>query len=323
MIRKIYHGLYKKFEPFCNHPINAIFADTTVLATTSYFIVKKISGFSASDKMKEYFTDSGVDMVVIAVIIAIGYSVAIRLACAVFTRIPATSQVTIEAEGLSTIFMAINSEIEGHISKINSKSRASCMKNISNHHDFEKNIGLIVTQLVEHIQRSVTGIKLKRRDLFVTVYQLDGFQTGHEFQGELEYLTHFDPRRDIVSSKTIDFTDSKFENYECVKCYYEKKKVWVSSDQKSYQKEGNKRSKLVENYIGFPLSIGTNLVGFLNIEFHRNKRFHSDDEMLEYVETDIIAFKYLLEYQFLKRRLFGIIENECVTCNLQEYEKSA
>lgn len=51
----------------------------------------------------------------------------------------------------------------------------------------------------------------------------------------------------------------------------------------------------------------------MNIEFH-NKPFFSDEaQMLEFVEKEILAFKYLVEYQFLKKRFFSVVSQQLIT----------
>jgi hypothetical protein len=55
------------------------------------------------------------------------------------------------------------------------------------------------------------------------------------------------------------------------------------------------------------LLAGDHLLGFLNIEFHNNKFFETEEALTDYIETNLIAFRYLLEYQFLKKTFFQAI----------------
>ncbi len=62
-----------------------------------------------------------------------------------------------------------------------------------------------------------------------------------------------------------------------------------------------------------------NLLGFVNVEFHNKKFFQTEEEMQDYLESNLVAFKYLFEYQFLKRTLFRAIVSS-ITNPEQAYE---
>jgi hypothetical protein len=58
---------------------------------------------------------------------------------------------------------------------------------------------------------------------------------------------------------------------------------------------------------------GETPLGFMNIEFHNKLLFSDETQMLDFVEKEILAFKYLIEYQFLKKRFFSVVSQQFIT----------
>jgi len=57
------------------------------------------------------------------------------------------------------------------------------------------------------------------------------------------------------------------------------------------------------------LAIESETLGFLNIEFHNREFFPDEIALKDFVENELIAFKCLLEYQFLKRKFFATVNS--------------
>ncbi|MFZ5428572.1 MAG: hypothetical protein ACOZEN_16540, partial [Thermodesulfobacteriota bacterium] len=72
-------------------------------------------------------------------------------------------------------------------------------------------------------------------------------------------------------------------------------------DRSGYSRGNSKRHKTVQQYMGCKLEADGSVYGFLNIEFHNNSIFATEEEMQDFMENNIFPYKALLEYQFLKK----------------------
>ena len=69
---------------------------------------------------------------------------------------------------------------------------------------------------------------------------------------------------------------------------------------KTYSKGNSKRHESIQHYLGCKLEIDGRVAGFLNIEIHNRRVFGDEDEMRDFMEAHIFAFKLLYEYQYLR-----------------------
>ena len=197
---------------------------------------------------------------------------------------------------------AMNNEITTHISKWDINQKPDITK-LGDQHSFDVNLRLISESLADHIEKSISSIRIRRKDLFISLYSYD--PSVHL----LTYELHFDPRRDFVKSRSIDLDKAEFENYECVKCMASSNSTAYVLNKKDYEKGSADRHKTVSQYMGCKLENGIHIYGFLNIEFHNHHIFVDEEEMRDFMEENIFPFKLLLEYQYLKREFFRRFEN--------------
>jgi hypothetical protein len=223
----------------------------------------------------------------------------------------------ISPDGMKTLCLNLNKEIESHLRAIESADKKKALKELSNHHHFNQNIGLIVVEMVDHIAESLM-IEKKRKDIFVSIYAVNNFERGvvlNEYDqsqevflqdgnktSKLEYLNHWDATSAHKYSAHIDFAAEKYGKYECVKAYKTGRYIHTSVDSKNYYCDPkNPRAQSTKNFLCFFITINDQVVGLVNIEFHNNKIFATDEEMIQYIQTDLMPFKYMIQYQFLKK----------------------
>ena len=152
--------------------------------------------------------------------------------------------------------------------------------------------------LHQHIAGTLKNAR--NRDVFISLYI---------FKDEkFEYVTHQPIKRDVVSTKSISINEEKYSEYECVKCTKSDKSTTVKIDCADYHRSSSNRHKNIKHYVGMKLWQNDELVGFLNIEIYKIKHFEEEEEAFEYIEQELVPFKYLLEYQFAKLRFFQILD---------------
>lgn len=294
-----YTRLYTKTSKFVLGYKLSLFSDLVILFASGYLLIKKvfdisISGWLLNNALHQsavngYVYFSGALLVV---------AISIKAISLVFQNFPPIKHSTVEPEEISECLLVMNSEITSHIKKCNSDDSPDVTR-LQEQHGFDVNIRLISESMAEHIRRSFDAIKIKRKDLFISLYSYD-----HD--GEcLKYELHYDPKRDLVQTKQISLSDNKFDTYECVKCIKSPNSTAYVLDKRKYQKGSSKRYKTLRQYMGCKLENSEHLFGFLNIEFHNYDVFTDEDEMQDFMEENIFPFKLLLEYQYLKGEFFG------------------
>lgn len=291
--------MYRKLSRFIQEHKLTLYADILLMAASGYLVIKKAFDFSISGwLLNNILHQAGVNAYVyisgILVVLAL-FVKAISLANNYF---PISKHVNVEPEEISECLQVMNNEIASHINKCDGSSSPD-IKQLGEQHQFDVNVSLISEELAEHIRKSVTSIKIKNKDLFISLYSYD------EDINKLNYELHYHPRRDLVRSKSIDLTDKAFEQYECVKCMNSCNSTAYVVDKNEYKKGGSKRHKTFFQYMGCKLENHDHVFGFLNIEFHNYDVFIDEDEMQDFMEENIFPFKLLLEYQYLKRDFFS------------------
>ena len=171
-----------------------LFADLVLLLASSYLMIKKGFGFSISGWLLNNGFDQG--LVNACVDIAAGVLIVallIKLLAILFEQFPPMKHATVEPEEISDCLQSMNLEILGHIEKCN--NGPVNVNQLYEQHSFDINLRLITEALAEHIRKSIDSIKVKRKDLFISIYRYD------EGDNNLVYELHFDHRRDLVKSK--------------------------------------------------------------------------------------------------------------------------
>lgn len=279
------------------HGVSA-FSDAIIIGASGYLLTKKafdisISGWLLENALQQPAVDAYVYLSGATLVAAI----ILKMSSIVFVHFPAVKHATVEPEEISECLLVMNKEIFGHISKCDS-SDPPCLREISEQHSFDVNIRMVAESLAEHIEKSVGAIKVKRKDVFISLYSYD-YENGC-----LSYELHHDSRRDSVSSKVLCINDEKYAEYECIKTIKSSASASYVINKKKYAKGNSRRHKTLEQYMGCKLEMNGCVYGFLNIEFHNNPVFVDEEEMQDFMEERIFPFKLLLEYQYLKRNFF-------------------
>ncbi|MEZ5530554.1 MAG: hypothetical protein R3E57_11610 [Porticoccaceae bacterium] len=278
--------------------------DIIILSASSYLMIKKAVGFSISNWLLENaFQQPLVNAYVFISISLLIIAIISKVIILYYEHFPVMAHNFVEPDEISDCLHRMNSEICNHLDKC-TQTELTDIKTIYEQHGFKVNLALIVESMAEHIRKSITNIKIKKKDLFISLYSYDNKGSV------LEYVLHFDPKRDLVETKTIDLNAEKYSHYECVKCISSPKTTSYVFDAKSdYAKGASNRHKSIQHYLGCKLYSGNLLFGFLNIEFHHNPLFSDEEQMQDFMEEHVYPFKLLLEYQFLKRDFFDSLKN--------------
>ena len=276
-----------------------LYTDLIILLASFYLMLKKGFGFSVSDWLLENaFQQPLVNLYVIISAVLLACASVSKVIILYFDYFPVLSRSFVEPDELSDCLHRMNSEICEHLDKC-SNSEPENIKSIYEQHGYKINLALVAGSLAENIRKSIQNIKIKKKDLFISLYSYD------DHHAELEYILHYDPKRDLVESKRINLNADKYSDYESVKCMKSKNTTaYVLNGKQNYAKGTSKRHKSIQHYLGCKLYSGDELYGFLNVEFHNNPVFSDEEEMRDFMEEHIYPFKLLLEYQFLKKEFF-------------------
>lgn len=293
-ILKVRNWLGKAFS----NRLLKLFSDTVILVASSYLMIKKVSGFSISGWLLENALQQPlVNIYVVVSMVVLILAILAKIGILLFEYFPPLNHSFVEPDEISNCLHRINSEIAAHLSKCNGSAPVD-IRTICDQHGFNVNLGLIVDALAEHIRKSIKNIRIKKKDLFISLYSYD------EEKNQLEYMFHYDSKRDLVESRIIALDAPKFQGYESVKCLNSTNTTAYVLDRNQYAKGASKRHKTIQHYIGCKLSSEERIFGFLNIEFHNEAIFPDESVMQDFLEEHIYPFKLLLEYQFLKKYFF-------------------
>jgi len=301
-----FKSVIRKTAKFIDSHKLEIYADIVILVCTFYLLVKKvlsftITGWLLNNALHQPLVNKFVYISVAIILLA----VFIKIISILIKAFPVNTPETVEPEHISSCLQTMNNEIVEHLKRCDSNGSMT-FNNLTELHMLDVNVRMIINSLVEHIKESV-NIKLKNKDVFISLYK---FKTDTK---ELHYELHYDHKRDIVSSKIIPTCGrgaafKVFKEYECVKCINSANSTAYTLDKQQYQKGNSKRHKTVRQYMGCKLEANGDIFGFLNIEFHNQDVFPTEEDMQDYMENNVFPFKLLLEYQYLKRKFFSQVE---------------
>lgn len=278
-------------------------SEIIILVATAYLLVKKAFDFSVSGwLLNNALKQDAVDIIVIMSAVLIVFAFLIRVIVLLFENVSLRSHSSVEPDQISDCLLVMNDEILSHISKCK-ETPSPRVTRLAQQHSFDVNNRLIVEALAEHLRNSIQSIKIKKKDLFISLYSFD------EVQKYLRYELHYDHKRDLVSTEIISLSDDGYSQYECVKCMNSKANTIYSLNKKGYTKGHPKRYKTVKQYMGCKLGINGSVFGFLNIEFHNYEIFSDEESMEDFMEENVFPFKLLIEYQYLKKEFFDSFTN--------------
>lgn len=281
-----------------------LFCDSIILVAASYLMLKKALGFSISGwLLNNVLHQSGVNVYVSLSASLLIITVVLKIAILITETFPPLKQNAVEAEQISECLTIVNREVFRHIEKCNG-TEAVDINQMTEQHAFDVNIRFIVSALAEHIKTSSGTIKVKNKDLFISLY------TYNKLENALVYECHFDHKRDLIKSKKLKLDDEQYKNYESVKSFNTGNNSAYVLDKKHYAKSKNlKRNKSITHFIGTKLETNGYEFGYLNVEFHNNSIFTDEEQMQDFMEESILPFKLMLEYQYLKKDFFHKFNN--------------
>lgn len=295
-----YNFLYSNLSKIILGYKLSLFSDVVTIIAAAYLLIGRGMNFSISGwLLNNALHQSSVNLfvnIVMSVIIVAG---AIKILALIFENFPATKHAVVQPEHISACLQVMNNEIESHIKKCNEDVDSPNIRRLAEQHSFDVNIRLITDSLAEHIRQSFQTMKIKRKDLFISLYSYE--RETHS----LVYELHFDSKRDLVMTKEITLSGEKYDSYECVKCMNTTNATCYVVQRSKYTKGSTKRFKSFQQYLGCKLEANGFVFGFLNIELHNHQIFNNEEEMQDFMEENIFPFKLLLEYQYLKRDFFG------------------
>lgn len=287
---------------------HVLFVDMTVTSFASYLALKKTFGWSLSEWLNVFFQPSITSGMILILAWLCGYAAVSKVANMALLAYPGTRVRVSESEKMAQCCLRINNEIRAHTLRIE-EAPGSARTTFRANHQFDVNVALVVDALFSHMLATLSGAT--KNDLFISVYKVPSFHMAQQKPNELEYIVHYPESKDVVASKLIELQDGAFKQYECAKCLASNQLTWHVHDCSNYYRSATDRHKNIRHYIGLKLfSRKGVVVGFLNIEFSNASFFASKKEMVKYIEENVLSFRYLLEYQFLKSVFFYTVEKD-------------
>lgn len=275
--------------------------DSTLLIASGYLMLKKFMDVSMSGwLLNNAFHQPLVNVYVVTCTVLLVSALVVKIVIMFLEAFPPKSFSSVELDEVSDCLLMINNEICQHIDKCNDENKNN-IQDLNEQHRFKVNLAAIADALAEHIANQFE--RVSKKDIFISVYSYD------ETAEELNYLFHADPKKDWVVSKKIRMSDHKYNSYECAKCLKSDSSTAYVLKKSDYAKGEAKRFKSFEHYLGCKLFSGNLVFGFVNIEIHNYSVFADEDQMHDFMQNSIMTFKILMEYQFLKQRLFHSFKN--------------
>jgi hypothetical protein len=298
---------YRKFHAAATNRYHQLVVNGILLALASYISLQKIAGFSVDPYLSWVMTPAAKSGFKVICIWGVVYASALKILFHFLDAFQPLDKIKQEPERINACLLNINKEIKRHLTEIE-EDPDKAIPTFTKSHNFDVNVAHIVDCLANHMKQAFANIKPKNRDIFISVYEMKSSESDPDALGSLHYLAHWDPQRDTVFSMSIDLGQSKYKGYECVKAITQKQGTVSLLDCTKYKKSRNRGD--IKHYVGMQLQHQEDTLGFLNIEFHYKQFFSDEAQMLDFVEKEILAFKYLIEYQFLKKRFFSVVSQQ-------------
>lgn len=280
-----------------------VFCGGFLLAFASYVSIQKFGDVYIYDKISWFIPPQQWAFLKNAAFWLLLYASVVKFITYVLEFFPICIKKSQEPKRIAECLQIINNEIAQHLVEIDSDPKNGINTFIQSH-NFAPNVAYILSNLAEHIKRAFPNVG--KRDIFISLYESVYSDDGMC----LRYVCHWEPTRDAIASKIIDPSKAKFKAYECVKAINTKKVTVAKLDCSDYKKTENNRGKKIKHYVGLHIEMKGQTLGFVNIEFHNRAFFNDEEEMLDFVENELVSFKYLVEYQLLKRKFFHSVKNQ-------------
>jgi len=302
-------------------PLKAIFknkyveviVEVTLLIFSSYLLIQRISGFSLATEAAQIFHSQFLTWVTPkakAVVASIFFiMIFFKIVYLIRDKIQSKKFNNEDPSNFMEVIALFQRATSDLITKIFSSS-CCCRAKIDDRKQFVALLQGVSKNLVEFTATGFGKFKFKRRDIFISVYEYINTEKGDA----LTHLFHEDAKRYDISSKTMLLNGEEHKDYECIRALKDDRNMTVKLSAKDLRIPGRKRHKTMTHYIGAPLKVSGETVGFLNLEFHRETYFSKEEELEEFAQNCFLPFQMLLEQAFGKWHLTRAIEAKC-GCN--------
>ena len=279
-----------------------LFSYGILFSCTVYFAAKKITGISVSKGLASLgVSEHGVGLFVSAVLISLILAALFSFLKKAFEIFPPGKTEPVDPDDIASCLHNMNTEISEHVRTYRERSEKPNISTLTDQHKHDINVRLIIRLLANHITRTAKRVG-QQRNLFITLYRFDCSRD------ELILDCYFpDNKSNYLNSTVIYLDHPDYSDYASVKCMKSNESNAYAFQKKHYKKSNAKRYKTLRHYIGCKVASSDKIFAFLNIEFHKNHVFDSEDDMSCYTEEEIYPFLKLLEYQYLKKDFFEIL----------------
>lgn len=294
-----------EIKDFFTDHYNKATCESILFIAAVYFLLKKGFDISLSKLLEKIFQSQVVELIINFCLFVILYAAVIKI-YNFFNQYFSDKSEHIKPEKIHECLLNNNKEIIDHLEKIEKpKLHHDQFKDF---HKYDTNVGLIIATAYRTLKDHLTdiGFKVSDDDLLLSYYHAPMIDSEIANINYLEHTYHHPPQNQEISTKLIIYDDNLHKEYACVKiirsgrfdCYHK------IIDGVNYVIGEVERRKTIKQYFGIPIKLNETCVGFLNVEIHNKKFFKKKKHMKRYFNSYLLAFKYLLEYQALKRIFF-------------------
>ena len=282
--------------------IHRFLINSTVLAITSYFMIKKSTGFSFSDQLEAIFQPAIADGILIFMYVLIWYAIVARFVLYIYDEFKAEPHSTLSSPQQRCL-LKCNAEIDKHLKEL--FDGKFDLQSMVQKHTYEENLQALHQNLTDHLSSALKKEKLPAENIFISVFHDPTFSPEIADIDRLEYVSHYDPTIHDTNTQTLSLCDDSTKGFAGIKALKQNKPVLCSSKGRGQYVIGSaERRESVKHYIGVPLHIMKKPVALLNIEFHNKQYFKSTRELKDFFKREVQAFVYMYEYQLHKKYFF-------------------
>lgn len=276
-------------------------------------MIQRATGFSLSDYAQEIFHAEFLVGVIPITKNIVGVSICIcvltKIAYLIRDRFGKVQFDTSDTEKFMEVISLFQSTTTDLINRV-VDAKCCCKSGISNRNRFSTFAQGIALSLTEYVATGFKAGNIRKKDLFISLYE----HVDSDHGPALKRLFHIAAAKYHIYSHEILIDGDTHKNYECVHAIKEGRSLVTVADARKLRVNGRKRHKSMTHYIGAPVKVSGQLVGFLNLEFHEKKCFSNEEELEDFAQNFFLPFQMLIEQAFAKWQLARSVEIKC-GCN--------
>lgn len=296
-------------NPFKSKRIETL-VEITVLTCTTYLVIQKFTNFSLSEYAKNFFHADFLNKAMPHIRLGTGIVILICLCFKAYYVFRDKLQKPAFDHSDTGKFIEVISLFQTTTAELIARvldSKCCCTSRISDRKRFSVFAQGIAKNLAEFVAVGFKDTKFRRKNLFISLYEYVETDKGRA----LQHLFHEDSKTYDVYTTVMLIDGEEHQKYECVKAIKEDRNMTAILNAQELRVPGRKRHKTMKHYIGAPVKVAGQLVGFLNLEFHREKYFSDEDELEEFAQQFFLPFQMLTEQAFAKWQLAQSVESKC------------